>query len=128
MKILLKIHPAYNESQNIFQKFWYSVAYVSQNLYLSFLQCFDTIERAYSYVDSEDFEHPLIFIHSGVYHNEYLFVDTNVAMIGAAPGNVVDHVIIERDSESTIMFVEGAKQAYLGYITLKVSVRKTIIC
>ena len=71
-------------------------------------------------MDSENFEHPVIFIHSGIYHNEYLFVDTNVAMIGAAPGNVVDHVIIERDSESTIMFVEGAKQAYLGYVTLKV--------
>lgn len=36
------------------------------------------------------------------------------------PGNVMDHVIIERENESTIMFVEGAKRAYLGHVTLKV--------
>lgn len=39
----------------------------------------------------------------------------------SAPGNVMDHVIIERASESTIVFVEGARDAYLGYVTLKVS-------
>jgi len=41
-----------------------------------------------------------------------------------APGNVIDHVVIERESESTVMFVEGAKEAYLGYVTLKVSKRE----
>lgn len=39
-----------------------------------------------------------------------------------ASGNVIDHVIIERESESTVMFVEGAKDAYLGYVTLRVSI------
>jgi len=39
-----------------------------------------------------------------------------------APGIVADNVIIERQSESTITFCEGAKDAYLGYVTLKVSV------
>ena len=34
----------------------------------------------------------------------------------------MDHVIIERESESTIVFVEGARDAYLGYVTLKVIV------
>lgn len=62
----------------------------------------------------------IIFIHSGIYLTEYLFVDTNVIMIGAAPGNVIDNVIIERGTESTITFVEGAKEAYLGYVSLKV--------
>lgn len=38
----------------------------------------------------------------------------------SAPGNVMDQVIIERESESTIMFVEGARTAYFGYVTLKV--------
>ena len=38
---------------------------------------------------------------------------------GAAPGNVAESVILERESESTIMFVEGAKQAYAGHLTLK---------
>lgn len=67
-------------------------------------------------------DNAIIFIHSGMYLTEYLFVDTNVTMIGAAPGNVIDNVIIERGTESTITFVEGAKEAYLGYVTLKVSV------
>ena len=38
-----------------------------------------------------------------------------------APGNVADHVTIERQSESTIMLADGARDAYLGYVTLKVS-------
>lgn len=41
--------------------------------------------------------------------------------LGAAPGNVAESVILDRESESTIMFVEGAKQAYLGHVTLKFS-------
>jgi len=45
-----------------------------------------------------------------------------VACLLTAPGNVQDHVVIERESESTVVFVEGAKDAYLGYCTLKVSI------
>lgn len=41
--------------------------------------------------------------------------------LGAAPGNVAESVILERESESTVMFVEGAKQAYAGHLTLKFS-------
>ena len=36
-------------------------------------------------------------------------------------GSVAEHVIIERQSESTVMFVEGSKDSYLGYVTLKFS-------
>lgn len=50
---------------------------------LFIFQCFETIETAYHYVDTEELENPLIFIHSGIYHSEYLFIDTNVSMIGA---------------------------------------------
>ena len=39
----------------------------------------------------------------------------------SAPGNIADHVVIERQSESTIMFGEGARDAYLCYVTLKFS-------
>ncbi len=39
----------------------------------------------------------------------------------AAPGNVAENVIIERQSESTIQWLDGARDAYLGYVTLKVS-------
>ncbi|CAH1792557.1 unnamed protein product [Owenia fusiformis] len=80
---------------------------------------FDTIEQAYNYADTEEMENALILVHSGMYQGEFLVIDTNINLIGAAPGSVVDHVFIERQSESTIMFVEGAREAYLGYVTLK---------
>lgn len=63
----------------------------------------------------------LIFLHAGHYKGEYLFIDSDIALIGAAPGNVAESVILEREAGSTVMFVEGAKYAYVGYITLKFS-------
>jgi len=64
---------------------------------------------------------PLIFLHAGHYKGEYLFIDSDVALVGAAPGNVAESVILEREAGSTVMFVEGAKYAYVGYLTLKFS-------
>ncbi|KAL9891394.1 F-box protein 11 [Glossina fuscipes fuscipes] len=64
---------------------------------------------------------PLIFLHAGHYKGEYLFIDSDVALIGAAAGNVAEAVVLEREAGSTVMFVEGAKSAYLGYLTLKFS-------
>lgn len=34
-------------------------------------------------------------------------LDSDVIIIGAASGNVAESVILERDTESTVMFVEG---------------------
>lgn len=62
---------------------------------------------------------PLIFLHAGHYKGEYLFIDSDVALIGAASGNVAEAVVLEREAGSTVMFVEGAKYAYVGYLTLK---------
>jgi len=43
-------------------------------------------------------------------------------IIGAAGGKLVaDRVVLETDRETVVMFVEGAQQAYLGYVTLKFS-------
>lgn len=64
---------------------------------------------------------PLIFLHSGIYRGEFLVIDSDVALVGAAPGNVAESIVLERESESTIMFVEGAKHAYVGYMTIKFS-------
>lgn len=50
-----------------------------------------------------------------MYNNQLILVS------GAAPGNVAESVILERESESTMMFVEGAKNAYAGHLTLKFS-------
>lgn len=63
----------------------------------------------------------LIFLHGGTYRGEFLVIDSDIALIGAAPGNVAESVILERESESTVMFVEGAKNAYAGHLTLKFS-------
>ena len=49
-------------------------------------------------------------------------------IVFTAGGNVEDNVIIERDTESTIMFVEGARRAYLGYMTLKVRPDLSKLC
>ncbi|GAB6020505.1 F-box only protein 11, variant 2 [Chamberlinius hualienensis] len=80
---------------------------------------FDTIENAYSY--TEEFVNPIIFIHMGIFQSELLVIDSNITMIGAAPGNVAENVILERVTESTLTYVEGAREAYLGYVTLKFS-------
>ncbi|XP_054154393.1 F-box only protein 11-like [Oppia nitens] len=80
---------------------------------------FDTIEQAFTY--SEELENSLIFIHSGHYKPEYLIIDSSVALIGAASGNITENVVLEKDSESTITFVEGSRDAYLGYVSLKFS-------
>ena len=61
----------------------------------------------------------LIFLHAGTYRGEFLVIDSDVALIGAAPGTVAESVILERESDSTVMFVEGAKRAYAGHLTLK---------
>lgn len=63
----------------------------------------------------------LIFLHTGTYRGEFLVIDSDVALIGAASGNVAESIVLERESESTVMFVEGAKHAYVGHMTLKFS-------
>lgn len=77
-----------------------------------------------SYVATDDtVDNPgnLIFLHSGHYRGEFLVIDSDVALIGAASGNVAESIVLERESESTVMFVEGAKHAYVGHMTLKFS-------
>lgn len=64
--------------------------------------------------------HPLIMIHSGTYKNEFLVVDSPVHLLGCGPGwNPAQTVVLERDTESTITFVEGSRGSYLGYVTLR---------
>ncbi|KAJ4437553.1 hypothetical protein ANN_17698 [Periplaneta americana] len=93
---------------------------------------FNTVQGALDYADERgttssggsegsDGHGALVFLHAGTYRGEFLVIDSDVALIGAAPGNVAESVILERESESTVMFVEGAKQAYAGHLTLKFS-------
>lgn len=99
------------------------------------LMYFDTIETAFSYTEELDpsgvptgqtqggstpSSPPLILIHSGTYKGEFLIVDSPVTMLGCGPGwNPAETVVLERDTESTITFVEGSRGAYLGYVTLR---------
>lgn len=41
--------------------------------------------------------------------------------LGAAPGNVAESVVLDRVTESTLMFVDGAKKAFCGHMTLRFS-------
>ncbi|CAH0391496.1 unnamed protein product [Bemisia tabaci] len=83
------------------------------------LHFFNTIQSALDHADETAHPSPIIFLHTGVYRGEFLVIDSDVNLIGAASGNVAESVIIERESESTIMFVEGSKNAYAGHLTLK---------
>lgn len=69
----------------------------------------------------QDCSGSLIFLHAGTYRGEFLVIDSDITLIGAAPGNVAESIVLERESESTVMFVEGAKNAYIGHMTLKFS-------
>ncbi|XP_046741185.1 F-box only protein 11 isoform X1 [Diprion similis] len=69
--------------------------------------------------DTEETSPHLVFLHAGTYRSEFLIIDCDVALIGAAAGNVAESVILERDTESTVTFVEGAKRAYAGHLTIK---------
>lgn len=51
--------------------------------------------------------------------NEVVVVDKNVELIGAGPGNIAENVVLETDRESTVVFMEGAVNAYLGFVTLR---------
>ncbi|XP_052743958.1 F-box only protein 11 isoform X2 [Bicyclus anynana] len=63
----------------------------------------------------------LVFVHAGLYQEECLAIDTDVQLIGCAPGNVAESVVLEREAESTLTFAEGANRAYAGHMTLKFS-------
>lgn len=47
-----------------------------------------------------------------------------VNCVFTAPGHVAEHVIIERDDDTTVTFTDTGNQitneAYLGYVTIKV--------
>ncbi|KAL4717943.1 hypothetical protein ACJJTC_001361 [Scirpophaga incertulas] len=63
----------------------------------------------------------LVLVHAGHYQEENLTIDTDVQLIGCGPGNVAESVVLEREAESTLTFVEGASRAYAGHMTLKFS-------
>ncbi|CAL8099801.1 unnamed protein product [Orchesella dallaii] len=79
------------------------------------IRCVDSIQAALNLAA----EGSLIFVHANKFVNEIVVVDKNVEIIGAAPGNVAESVVLETDRESTVVFMEGAVHAYLGYVTLR---------
>lgn len=42
-------------------------------------------------------------------------------IIYVAPGKVAEKVIIENTRDSTFVFMEGSEDAYVGYMTIRVS-------
>lgn len=64
-------------------------------------------------------QNALVFVHTGLYQ-ESIEIDKDIAMIGAAFGNIAESVILQKSTESTISFGDGTK-AYVGYMTLRFS-------
>ncbi|OBS82990.1 hypothetical protein A6R68_23024 [Neotoma lepida] len=79
---------------------------------------YDTIEDALGGVQEAHFD-GLIFVHSGIYTDEWIYIESPITMIGAAPGKVADKVIIENTRDSTFVFMEGSEDAYVGYMTIR---------
>uniref|UniRef100_A0A669DUJ4 F-box protein 11a n=1 Tax=Oreochromis niloticus TaxID=8128 RepID=A0A669DUJ4_ORENI len=79
---------------------------------------YDTIEDALGGGQEPHFD-GLIFVHSGIYTDEWIYVESPITMIGAAPGKVAEKVIIENTRDSTFVFMEGSEDAYVGYMTIR---------
>uniref|UniRef100_A0A8C9VQT7 F-box protein 11a n=1 Tax=Scleropages formosus TaxID=113540 RepID=A0A8C9VQT7_SCLFO len=80
---------------------------------------YDTIEDALSGVQEAHFD-GLIFVHTAhIYTDEWIYIESPITMIGAAPGKVADKVIIENTRDSTFVFMEGSEDAYVGYMTIR---------
>ncbi|PKU38492.1 f-box only protein 11 [Limosa lapponica baueri] len=83
---------------------------------------YDTIEDALGGVQEAHFD-GLIFVHSGIYTDEWIYIESPITMIGAAPGKVADKVIIENTRDSTFVFMEGSEDAYVGYMTIRLALQ-----
>lgn len=46
----------------------------------------------------------------------------------SAPGKVADKVVIENTRDSTFVFMEGSEDAYVGYMTIKVTTFYKQLC
>ena len=56
---------------------------LSRSALVVMFQCFDTIEQAYTYLETLEGEDPLLFVHEGTYVGEYLQIEMNISIIGA---------------------------------------------
>ncbi len=58
-----------------------------------------------------------------MFFSDFLLYNQNINRTSAfaAPGKVADKVIIENTRDSTFVFMEGSEDAYVGYMTIKVS-------
>uniref|UniRef100_A0A3Q2P145 F-box protein 11a n=1 Tax=Fundulus heteroclitus TaxID=8078 RepID=A0A3Q2P145_FUNHE len=79
---------------------------------------YDTIEDALGGGQEPHFD-GLIFVHSGIYTDEWIYIESPITMIGAAPGKVAEKVIIENTRDSTFVFMEGSEDAYVGFMTIR---------
>lgn len=80
------------------------------------LQCFETIECAYDWVVTEELENQIIFVHSGMYHREYLFIDTNVAIIGAGKFMLYTGLYIK--ACVTYPYVQGSTLSFVHHVSI----------
>uniref|UniRef100_A0AC35U3W8 F-box only protein 11 n=1 Tax=Rhabditophanes sp. KR3021 TaxID=114890 RepID=A0AC35U3W8_9BILA len=83
---------------------------------------FETIEAAVKHTETKDIEDRLILVHTGHYHPEPLNFSYPVQIIGASHSpHVMQNVIIENLTETTLTFEAGCNSTYFGYMTIKFS-------
>uniref|UniRef100_A0A0N4Z5C7 F-box only protein 11 n=1 Tax=Parastrongyloides trichosuri TaxID=131310 RepID=A0A0N4Z5C7_PARTI len=81
---------------------------------------FDTIELAVRFLETTNTSERLILIHTGHYNPPPIVINKAIQMIGAAPGpDVMKKVIIENTTATTISFIDGSVNAYLGFMTIR---------
>lgn len=133
------------ESPNVSENPWkesFSQLYQGVHVHRSFknltfkgcnLQYFDTIYDAINYVKNKSskekrtFQH-FIFVHSGTHNlDDTIIIDSNVALIGAAPGNehrIANLVNIKSNDDidkcKKVYVEKDIGRVYIGYLTLQV--------
>lgn len=82
-----------------------------------YLKYYETIDDACNAMEGN--QDKIIFVHSGIYTDEWIYLESPVVVIGAAPGKVTSEVIIENTHTSTFVFMEGSEESYIGYMTIR---------
>uniref|UniRef100_A0A7E4VDI4 F-box domain-containing protein n=1 Tax=Panagrellus redivivus TaxID=6233 RepID=A0A7E4VDI4_PANRE len=79
----------------------------------------ETLEQAIAMANARPTRR-LIFVHTGVHRVTSINVGYGVEIIGASSyPNITSMVTIESQTDSTIVFGEGSRESYIGYVSIK---------
>ncbi|KAK0411423.1 hypothetical protein QR680_005646 [Steinernema hermaphroditum] len=84
----------------------------------------EKIEAALKDFETQPNGEKLLVLHSGYYETEPIVINSAIQIIGASggsPSQINTHVVIEQHTDTTVSFIEGAHDAYIGYCSIKYS-------